>query len=276
MKVIVLVLCCCFTALSAFAQSSFLSRWEDRVRATTAKQPAWCVPVVTPSSVLLQLARFDAVRQITPARTNTWVVDNGKGFDFIPFNGAEFDFNLPPLIEHHNPAVVDGTGDFGMLMKYRPFSSPIAKHNYSAAFQMLFTVPTGSYKNGTAVSTITPALLGGKGIGKFVVQSALGAVLPTSSVPTIGRTIQWNTTAQYNVATYFWPELEVNASYFHGGSNDGKSQVFLTPGVMVSKIKLRKEPKDRLALVMGTGMQIAMSTYHAYNHGLVLSARLSY
>lgn len=63
--------------------------------------------------------------------------------------------------------------------------------------QLAYSVPTGSYKNGIAVSTITPTVVGGKGFGKFDVQSALGAVLPTSLVPTIGRTIQWNTLGQY-------------------------------------------------------------------------------
>ena len=72
---------------------------------------------------------------------------------------------------------------------------------------------------------------------------------------------------------YLWPELEANASYFHGGPNDGKSQVFLTPGLIVSKIKLRKDPKDRLGLVLGTGMQIATSNFHSYNHGVGLTGR---
>ena len=58
-------------------------------------------------------------------------------------------------------------------------------------------------------------------------------------------------------AVHFWPELEADASCYRGGTNDGKNQVFLTPGLMVSKIKLRKEPKDRLGMVFGTGMQIA-------------------
>jgi hypothetical protein len=43
---------------------------------------------------------------------------------------------------------------------------------------------------------------------------------------------------------------------------------------MVSQIKLRRDPKDRLAVVFGGGMQIATSTYHAYNHGLVLTVRI--
>lgn len=63
-----------FLALARFShvQEGFFSSWEDRVRATTAEQPAWPVPVVTPSSGLVQLFRTDIVRQITPSETTTW------------------------------------------------------------------------------------------------------------------------------------------------------------------------------------------------------------
>jgi hypothetical protein len=264
----------CLIPASLAAQSKFLHTWEERVRATSSKQPGWVVPVVTPSSGIVQLMRFDGVRQYTPTHTTTWNYDNSKGFDFIPFARTEFDINMPPLIEHGVSKVVDGAGDFSVALKYRPFASSAQHHNYSTAVQLAFTVPTGSYKNGTAVSTITPTLVAGKGYRNFDVQSAIGAILPTSSVPTIGRTIQWNTAIQYQVGKYLWPELEINSSFFHLGSNDGKSQVFLTPGLMVSKVKLTRNPKDRLALVLGAGLQIATSSYHAYNHGLVLTGRV--
>ena len=258
-----------------FAQTGFFKSWEDRVRATSARQPAWPVPVVAPSSVIVQLARFDLVHQYTSTHTETWNYDNGKGVNFIPFARTEFDINLPAYIQHNTPKVQDGTGDFSVVAKYRMFAANEGG-NYSTAVQMAFSVPTGSYKNGTAVSTITPTVIGGKGFGKFDVQSAIGGILPTSSVPTIGRTILWNSVAQYKVGKYFWPELEANASYFHGGPNDGKNQVFLTPGLIVSRIKLRKDPKDRLGLVLGTGMQIATSHYHSYNHSVILTGRLTF
>jgi hypothetical protein len=232
------------------------------------------VPVIGSSSTIVQLARTDFVRQYTSTHTLTWNYDNGKGVNFIPFARTEFDINLAPYIQHNTQKVLDGVGDFSMVAKYRPFAGDKEKGNYSTLVQLAFSVPTGSYKNGTAVSTITPTVVAGKGFGKFDVQSALGAVLPTSSVPTIGRTIQWNTVAQYQIGKYLWPEVEANASYFHGGANDGKSQVFVTPGIMVSKIKFCKDPKNRLGLVLGTGMQIATSSYHSYNHGLVLTGRI--
>lgn len=117
--------------------------------------------------------------------------------NFIPFARTEFDINLPAYIQHNTPKVVNGMGDFSFVGKYRPFAGNAEAGNYSTLVQLAFSVPTGSYKKGIAVSTITPTVVGGKGFGKFVVQSALGTVLPTSSVPTIDRTIQWNTIGQY-------------------------------------------------------------------------------
>lgn len=278
MKKLIVACAVSFASLPSLicAQTGFFANWENRVRATSAKQPTFPIPVIAPSSQLVQLVRFDVLRQITPTHTNTINVDNGKGLNLIPFANTEIDINLPPLIEHQNVKVVDGTGDFSMVWKYRPFASPSEKHNYSVGGQMLFTVPTGSYKNGTAVSTIQPTLMGGKGYKHFALQSTLGGVLPTSSVPTIGRTITWNTTAQYQVAKIFWPEIETNANYYHLGANDGKNQTFVSPGLMVSKIKFRKDPKDRLALILGGSFQVATSTYHAYNHGLVFTSRFAF
>ena len=256
------------------AQSSFFHAWEDRVRATSAQQPGWPVPVIAPSSVIVQLARVDFVRQYTSTHSVTWNYDNGKGVNFIPLPRTEVDINLPPYIQH-NSSVKDGTGDLSFVAKYRMFARTEGG-NYSTAVQMAFSVPTGSYKNGTAVSTLTPTVVGGKGFGKLVIQSAVGGVLPTSSVRTIGRTLSWNTVAQYKIGKYFWPELEVNSSFYHGGPNDGRNQTFLTPGLIISRIKLRENPKDRLGLVLGGGMQIATSQYHSYNHGLVLTSRLTF
>jgi hypothetical protein len=87
------------------AQMNFFKAWQDRVRSTTARQPAWAVPVVSPSSVIVQLARVDFVHQYTPTHTETWNYDNGKGINLIPFARTEFDINLPPYIQHNTPKV---------------------------------------------------------------------------------------------------------------------------------------------------------------------------
>lgn len=259
-----------------FAQDNFFSKWQDRVRATSARQPGWVVPVVTPSSGIVQLVRTDFVRQYTSTHFLTWNYDNSKGFNFIPYYNTEVDINLPPYIQHNNPKVVDGAGDFSMILKYRFAASTAEQHNYMASFQIAGVGATGSNKNGSASNSINPTLIAGKGFGKFDVQSSLGGTLPTGSITAIGRTIVWNTVAQYRVGKVCWPEVEVNSTFYNRGPNDGKNQTFVTPGMMASKLKFRKDPKDRLALVFGAGMQIATSNYHSYNHGLVITSRISF
>jgi hypothetical protein len=260
----------------ARAQSGFFTNWENRVRETTAKQPGWVVPVIAPSSGLVQLLRTDIGRQYSPSGTLTMLYDNSKGLNLIPFYRTELDINAPPYIQHNTPKTADGAGDFSAILKYRLFARSEAHGNYSLSAQLLATGATGSYKNGTASTTYTPTIVGGKGFGKFDFQSSIGGLIPTHSVNAIGRTIQWNNVAQYKIGKMFWPELETNSAYYFLGPHAGKNQTFLTPGVMVSKIKFRKDPKDRLALILGGGVQIATSQFHAYNHELVFTSRISF
>src|SRR3569833_420603 len=117
-------------SLSCFAQSNFVNAWQKRVRATSSQQPGWAVPVFTPSSGLVQLIRFDAVRQYTPTHTTTWNIDGGKGFNFIPWYKTEVDLNLPPFLLHNVKGTVDGPGDFSLVLKYRLLAANERKGSY--------------------------------------------------------------------------------------------------------------------------------------------------
>src|SRR5437899_12721176 len=87
---ILLTLLCSLLPSTVLAQSGFFHNWEDRVRATSARQPAWPVPVIGAPSTIVQLARTDFVRQYTSTHTLTWNYDNGKVLNFIPFARTEF------------------------------------------------------------------------------------------------------------------------------------------------------------------------------------------
>jgi hypothetical protein len=264
-----------FSSGLAQAQSSnVFTDYEHRVSQTSAQQPAWPVPVVAPASIITQLVRFDFVRQYTSSHTLTQIYGNGKGFQFIPFYRTEVDVNLPPLVEHNNSKVADGAGDFSMVLKYRLAAGNDKHHNYSISVQVQGVGATGSYKNGTLRNQINPAVIAGKGIGRFDVQSSIGGVLPVGSIHTAGRSIVWNTVGQYKATNRLWLEAEVNSTFYHLGPNDGRNQTFLTPGVMTSRIPLTREKANRLGLIFGTGMQIATSSFHAYNHGLVITSRV--
>jgi hypothetical protein len=222
------------------------------------------------------VVRTDIVRQITPARTSTWNYDNSKGVNFIPWNRTELVVNLPPYLQHNVVTVKDGAGDMSFLGKVRIVSGNAQHGTYTLSAWVLATIPTGSYKNGSKDASVAPTLGGGKGFGNFDVQSTLGATLPTGNPAsaTSGRPIAWNTVAQYRVGKLFWPEVESNATFFKGGTNDGKIQEFITPGLIVGKCGLHpSEPKSRAGLAFGGGMQIATSHFHTYNHALVLTAR---
>ena len=260
---------------SLHSQDNFFSKWEARTSATQAKQPSWSVPLVAPYPMLIQVFRADFTRQITPTLTSTWNYGASRGLNLIPGFNSEFDFYYPPYIQHNTPKAKDGFGDVGFLYKYRILSANEKQGNYLLSAQVTATITTGSYSNGSTDASVSPTLLAGKGFGKFDVISSLGGTLPTGDTNKLGRSIAWNTTAQYHLGKYLWPELEANTTHFVGGKNDGKTQNFLTPGMTTSKFKFYpNDAKNRTGISIGAGMQIATSQFHTYNHELVFNCKL--
>jgi len=256
------------------AQNSFIDRWQQRATAIQGEQPHWVTPLVTVTPRLEQEFRSDFVRQITPARTNTWNYGNGKGLELIPFKPVELIFNVPPYIQH-NSSAHDGFGDTTFLLKYRILSANEEQGNYIITAFIGGSVPTGSYKNGSVAATVTPTLALGKGFGKFDIVSTAGAALPASNTTAVGRPITWNTTAQQKLGRFLWPEIEVNSTFFEGGPNDGKMQNFITPGILLGRFHLSKA-HPRMGATFGFGEQIATSHFHTYNHGLVFTGRIPF
>lgn len=256
-------------------EDNFFTQWEKRTTRTQAKQPAWSVPLVAPYPMLIQVFRADFTRQVAPALTDTWNFGGSRGLNLIPGFNSEFDFYYPPYLQHNVKTAKDGFGDTGFLYKYRILSANEKNGNYMLSAQLAATITTGSYSNGSTDASVSPTLLAGKGFGHFDVISCGGGTLPTGDSAKLGRTVAWNTTAQYKIAKYFFPEIEDNATFFFLGKNDGKMQNFLTPGITFSKFKFHPEnPASRPAIAFGGGMQIASSHLHTYNHNLVLTARL--
>ena len=271
-SVILLVLC---SAASLHAQDNFFSRWEQRATQTQSKQPSWSVPLVAPYPMLIQVFRADFTRQVTPALTDTWNYGASRGLNLIPGFNSEFDFYYPPYIQHNAKGAKDGFGDVGFLGKYRILSANEKNGNYMLSAQVTATIPTGSHSNGSTDASVSPTLLGGKGFGNFDVISSVGGTLPTGDTVKLGRSVAWNTTAQYRIHKFVWPEIEDNATFFYGGKNDGKMQNFVTPGITFSKFKFRPQvASSRAAIAFGGGEQIATSAFHTYNHNLVFTARL--
>jgi hypothetical protein len=260
------------TALAQNTQSNFTARWLARVASTQAAQPHWVTPIVLVTPRLEQEFRTDFVRQLVPGNHSVWVYDNGKGLEWIPARHVELLFNLPPYQQHSAPLTQDGLGDVSFLMKYRILAANEKHGNFILTAYIGGSVPTGTYKNGAASAQILPSIGGGKGWGHFDLESTLGGTLPVDSTQVVGRSVVWNTVAQYHAHRFFWPELESNATYFYGGPKDGKRQNFLTPGLMLGRFPLH----NRIGATFGAGMQIATSHSPVYNHALIFTGRIPF
>jgi hypothetical protein len=269
-----------FSPLGADAEDDFLKdfahKWQERATRTQATQPKWAVPMISPFPQLAQVYRTDITRQITPSGDVNWNFGSGKGFNLIPYSNTQVDI-LPPGYVVHGDGGQDGIGDTTLLVKYR-FASGDEQHgNYIVSGALAWSIPTGSHKNGAPSAVLTPTLLGGKGFGRFALMSSLGGGLPTSQTATSGRTILWNTVAQYRGGKYLFPELELNSTSYLGGTRDGKTQMFLSPGILFGKFALRPESaKSRMGIVAGVAFQTAITSFHTYNHVGVVSVRFAF
>jgi hypothetical protein len=262
------------TSSPLLSQDNFFAKWEARTSATQARQPAWPPPLISPYPMLIQVFRADFTRQITPTGTSTWNYGASRGLNLIPGFNSEVDVYYAPYLQHNTPKAKDGFGDVGFLYKYRFFSRNEKHGSFMLSAQLTATIPTGSHSNGSPDSSVSPTLLSGKGFGKFDVISCLGGTLPTEETNKVGRSIAWNTSAQYHLSKWVWPELESNTTWFFAGKNDGKKQNFLTPGIVFSKFKLHpSDETSRTGVAFGAGMQIATSQFHTYNHELAFTSR---
>jgi len=257
--------------------NSFFNRYQARVTATQAAQPRWVTPLVTVTPRLEQEVRADFVRQRNNQDFNTWNLGGSKGLELIPERHMELIFNVPPFFDHTQPKQKDGFGDVSFLAKYRLISRNEEHGNGIVTAFLGATVPTGKNVNGSCCAVVTPTLAIGKGFGQLAVTSTAGGSLPISNSDGLGHTITWNNTIQYRVgktgrSRFLWPEVEFNSSFYMGGANDGKSQAFATPGIIIGRIPLH----NRTGLTFGAGEQIALTHFHTYNHSLVLTVRIPF
>ena len=108
--------------------------------------------------------------------------------------------------------------------------------------------------------------------------------MPVTNAGGLGHTVLSNSVVQYHLgrsgmARLFWPEVELNSTFFMGGSSDGKATTFATPGLVIGRIPLTHDASGkpgRLGLTFGAGEQIALTHFHASNHNLVLTARIPF
>jgi len=260
------------SAAVACAQDGYFANWFARVDKTQREQPHWVTPVATTTPRLEEEFRYDQLWQTNSAGITTNNYDGGKGLEMIPFEKVEVIFNLPPYLVHNNPTVKDGFGDVAFLVKYRLLSSNEERGNYILTAFLGWSLPTGSHTNGALHAIITPTIAYGKGFGHFDVQGTFGVGLPVADTNLVGRTFVWNNALQYRIFRKFWPEAELNSTFFQQGKNDGQKQNFVTPGLVMGRFHLWR----RLGFTVGGGYQIATTRFHTSNHNGILTIRFPF
>jgi hypothetical protein len=264
----------------------YFADWFPRVTRIQSEQPHWVTPLVTVTPRLEEEYRYD---QLWQAQPHGKALDNfgaNKGLELIPFQNTEIILGVPGWIAHngalpHKPKkgkkpgpkpASDGWADETFLIKYRILSGNEENGDYILTAFMGFQVPTGDDGNSAGHTIYTPTVAFGKGFGDFDFQSTVGVAIPNGGVDRLSMPLNWNTAFQYRIFRYFWPELEFNYTWFTLGENTGKSQLFLTPGIIIGRIPIH----DRVGMTFGAGYQVAVTHHPAYNNAVIATGRIPF
>lgn len=261
------------------AVGGYFANWFVRVDRTQAEQPHWITPLVTVTPRLEEELRYDQSFQAMQHGATLTNFGSGKGLELVPWDTVELILGIPNYASHearrHAAVATRGTDDFGdwtALIKYRLFCSNEEKYNYIATLFMGFTAPTGTENNSQGHALFTPTLAFGKGWEDFDFQSTVGVTFPNGGLDRLGMPLAYNTAFQYHLFNYFWPEFEVNYTWFPDGQHAGKNQVFLTPGLVVGRFPLFW----RARAIVGAGFQVAVTKYNTYHNAWVISGRIAF
>jgi hypothetical protein len=263
--------------------AAYFAHWSDHVSAAHASQPEWSSPLVTTTALLEQRFRFDAASQHSGNGTDTTVLDGGKGLDLIVSDTEEVQvasapYSIRTSASGRNQLTGFNDGPF-LRFKQRLASAPEDGGDYVLSAWLQLQAPTGIGRLTSRAYTLLPTLGYGKGWGPFVIQGTMGAVIPTAHEGKVGTQIVNNVAVQYRLLDIFWPQVEVNWTYFPDGQRGGKNQVFLTPGLVVGRVPLSRQ----LKATIGVGYQAALAPAYraspltpAYDHAWLASSRLSF
>jgi hypothetical protein len=251
------------------------SKWFAMVSHAQAEQPHWMTPLVTVTPRLEQEYRYDQSFESVPEGRTLDNYGGGKGLEIIPAENVEVILGVPAWESESKPAGKEGFADDSFLVKYRLLYANETNGNYILTAFLGATVPTGGEHFTTDRYTFTPTIAGGKGWGRFDVQSTLGISLPTDrgtdpSGP--GTPLAWNTALQYKLGMSVWPEVEANYTYYPNGEHEGKEQLFVTPGLIFGRFPLW----ERLAMSVGLGYQVAVTSKPTYLNNFILTVRFPF
>ncbi len=267
--------------------TAYFLGWYDRVHEAQATQPGWMTPLVTVTPRLEEEFRYDQFFQDRADGAQTAVFDGGKGLELIPTTTNEVLINLPAYQDRTVASVHQGTTDWNFLtVKQRLLSANEENGNYILTAFFGVTAPTGAPAFTNKAWIFTPTLAGGKGWGDFDIQATTSVAIPGSYKSTLGTSWATNVTFQYHFAEFFWPEIEVNDTYwFDGSQRGGLNQTFITPGIIFGRFTLANAGPTTIKGIIGIGYQFAASPTPAvlapeitpqYNHEVLLTARVTF
>lgn len=266
---------------ASIGSDGYFAQWFDRVGAAQASQPHWMTPIVTVTPRLEQEVRYDFYFERLGNGADLANYGAGKGLELIPTTSNEILLNLPPYEQRTNVKPATGLGDDPIfLVKQRFLSANEESGNYIVTGFFGVSAPIGVSAFSNNAYVLTPTLAGGKGWGPFDVQATLGVGYPLAHEREIGVATSANIAFQYHFGEVFWPELEVNTTYWGSGLREGKVQTFLTPGIIFGRFPIAW----RLKAIVGVGYQIAVTPKLStspvltptYDHALVLTSRMAF
>jgi hypothetical protein len=256
------------------AHDDFFSTWFARVSKIQSEQPSWMTPVFTTTPRLDEEIHYDQSYQSqNGARVSNY--GSSKGLELIPVQNVQLNLGVPPWISRDNAPGKDGFGDTSFLVKYRLLSANQDNGDYVFTTFLGLTVPTGSRRQTSGRYTLTPSIAGGKGWGNFDIQSTLGVSLPGNDGTSRrgpAAPIALNTSFQYRLGKFVWPEVEANYTYWPDGVNEGREQLFISPGLILGRFPIWR----RLRLVVGVGYQVAVTARPLVHNNFDVTVRLPF
>lgn len=265
-------------ALSTISKTGFPA-WKKRKRV----QPHWMTPLVTVTPRLEQEYRYDQYWEQRGNGSALDISDSGKGLELIPTETNELLINPPAWQDKEKVAhpVSGWLDDQFLVVKQRLLSANEDNGNYILTTFLGITAPSGNTNFTNKAWIVTPTIAGGMGWGDFDIQATTGVAFPFRNQSTLGTSIATNVAFQYHLYEYFWPEFEVNHTYWaNGNERGGKNQVLLTPGITFGRFVIA----GRVKFIIGGGYQFAVSPKYvdtseqtpAYNRSWILTTRLTF
>lgn len=268
------------------AVADWFGHWYDRVDAARASQPHWMIPIATTPPFLAEVVRYDQVWQHQGNGADLRIFNQNGSIRFIPTETSEIDILLPTYQERSVVKPAEGFAAWPFIAyKQRLLSANEENGNHVVSFYLVAQAPTGVNAFPNHDYVITPSLLAGKGWGNFNIQTQFGAAIPLSHDVNAGTSLITNVVLQYNLFKYFWPEFELNDTWWAEGPREGKNQVILTPGIVFGQFPIA----GRLKTHFGFGYQFAIDPDYTvtkrktvnvitptFNNAWILTARLAF